>query len=1008
MKSPAACSPRWAASGPAVRPSTGAGSSAVDSVACLCPPIRGSDRATGWTRSRRGGPAADPVADWIYRLEWPEVPRGAADDGPAPSGPWLVLGGPRDAQEPVLRALSERGCEGVAVADVADARERAAAWRGIVYLGGLEAVVEAEASPTAVGEVTHRALAPVLALARAQDAAAEPAPVWIVTRGACAIDDEAADVQPAQTTLWGMGRVFALEHPEAWGGLLDLDPHDDPAAWGEASEFDALVDEVLTPRGDDQLAFRSGHRRAARLVRAPVDGDAPAVSIAAEGCTLVTGGLGELGSRLATWLVERGARHLLLTGRRGRSTPGADDVLESLRARGARVEVAAVDVADHEAMEALVSTHEPPIRGIIHAAGVERLLPLAQTDEATLREVLRPKVLGGWSLHRLTAERPLDFFVSFTSGAGIWGATTRGAYAAANAFLDGLAHHRRARDRAALSIAWGMWAEGGMGDPARLDRLRTIGVLAVPTAPALSAMERLLSTGATQRTVARMDWDRFAPIYAARPRRRLLASLVRAAPTAESAALAPRRWQGQSAEEIRPQLVASVRQLAAEVLGFDDPSDVDDTRGFADQGLDSLMAVQLRGRLQRALDLTLSSTVALDHPTVPEAGRSPPDGGPRARGSRPRERSPPRRPRRADRRRRHGVPAPGRRRGSGRVLAAPGARGDRDRRDSGGSLERGGPLRSGAGDAGPDLRHAGGLPARDRGLRAGLLPHLPARGPDHRSAAAADARAELGGPRARGPGSRGAARERHRGVRRGRAQRVRGAAGRGRRAGERAVPGDGVPAELHGGARLVRAGAARAEHRGGDRLLLVAGRRASGLPELARGRVRARDRGRRQRAAVAALVRGDVGAPRALGGRSLQDVRGRRGRLRARRGLRGRGAQAAARRGARRGSRIGADPRHRRQPRRAEQRADGAQRAGAAGPDPRRGRAGRTSPRPRSTSWSATGPGPPWAIPSRSRRSRRSMATSAPPIDRSCSARPRPTSVTSSPPPESPACSSWC
>src|SRR5262249_34851970 len=146
-------------------------------------------------------------------------------------------------------------------------------------------------------------------------------------------------------------------------------------------------------------------------------------------------------------------------------------VVEALEARGARVTVAAVDVADAEGMAALLAAVEPPLRGGVHAAGVGPMRPLAETGEALLESVLRAQVGGSWVLHRLLADGPLDLFVLFSSGAAVWGGQGQGAYAAANAFLDGLAQQRRTQGLPALSIAWGAWAEGGMGDAEAQARL---------------------------------------------------------------------------------------------------------------------------------------------------------------------------------------------------------------------------------------------------------------------------------------------------------------------------------------------------------------------------------------------------------------------------------------------------------------------------------------------------------------------------------------------------------
>ena len=199
------------------------------------------------------------------------------------------------------------------------------------------------------------------------------------------------------------------------------------------------------------------------------------MSLSAEGSYLVTGGLGALGLLVARWLVERGARHLVLTSRHGlpdRAAWGGEQpaevrariaAVEALEAQGVRVTAAAVDVADAGEMTALLAAIDPPLRGVVHAAGVGPVRPLAETDETLLESVLRPKVAGSWLLHRLLQGRPLDLFVLFSSGAAVWGGHGQGAYAAANAFLDGLAHQRRAQSLPALSIAWGLWAEGGMG-----------------------------------------------------------------------------------------------------------------------------------------------------------------------------------------------------------------------------------------------------------------------------------------------------------------------------------------------------------------------------------------------------------------------------------------------------------------------------------------------------------------------------------------------------------------
>jgi acyl transferase domain-containing protein/pimeloyl-ACP methyl ester carboxylesterase/acyl carrier protein len=594
-----------------------------------------------WIDLGQDGPDPDivePIADWFYQVDWPEVPHARAGVRHAESGRWLVLADRGGLGEAVAAALSSRGLSctvlhaparaSLVAEHAATALDGGNSLQGVLYLWGLDAIVDAEASADEVGEIARRAVLPTLALLQALGLRGAGSPresprLWIATRGACAVGDESG-VAPCQAALWGLGRVAALEHPAVWGGLVDLDPE------GGSTEVELLVAEMLEPDVEDQLAFRKGRRHGARLTAAPPKGPVAPLTLSAEGSYLVTGGLGALGLLVARWLVEKGARHLVLSGRQGlpdRAAWGAAQppeirarisAVQALEALGARVTVAAVDVADANGMSALLTAVEPPLRGLVHTAGLGPVRVLAETDQPLLDSVLRPKVTGTWLLHRLLRDRPLDLFVLFSSGAAVWGGHGQGAYAAANAFLDGLAHQRRAQSLPALSVDWGVWAEGQLGDAQFLARMSEIGVLPMATAPALAALERLVGTHAVQCTVTRMDWARFAPVYAARGRRNLLAAVAKGSgnPASPPGVPASRSWDGVSIHEARTALRELVRQTIAGVLGFRNADSLDPRLGFAEQGLDSLMAVQIGTRLGRKLGVPLPATLAFDHPTV--------------------------------------------------------------------------------------------------------------------------------------------------------------------------------------------------------------------------------------------------------------------------------------------------------------------------------------------------------------------------------------------------------
>jgi nucleoside-diphosphate-sugar epimerase len=263
------------------------------------------------------------------------------------------------------------------------------------------------------------------------------------------------------------------------------------------------------------VAYRGGRRHVARLIRAGSAADDEPPRFAADAAYLVTGGLGRLGLRVARWMVERGARHLALMAR---SAPdeSAEAIIRDLHARGAAVRVLRGDVADEEDLARClreIAEAMPRLRGVIHAAGVTRMDPLARMTEQALRSVLHAKVAGAWNVHRQTCGADLDFFILFSSAAAIWGSRHMAHYAAANQFLDALAHYRRGLGLPALSVNFARLSERGMQSREMETSLAEIGVQAISVEAALHALGGLLRQGKAQATMALVDWATFKPIY---------------------------------------------------------------------------------------------------------------------------------------------------------------------------------------------------------------------------------------------------------------------------------------------------------------------------------------------------------------------------------------------------------------------------------------------------------------------------------------------------------------
>ena len=443
---------------------------------------------------------------------------------------------------------------------------------------------------------------------------AEPPYLWLVTRGAQAVNGHHVHMV-AQSPLWGMGKVIALEHPELNCVRVDLDPQ------ATSNEVEPLFWEIISSLSaadtEDQVAFRNGGRYVARLVHREIEVmRQERLTLGSDGTYLITGGLGGLGLLVAQWLVERGAKHLVLLSLSGQK-PSSSNQLEKLKQTGVQVKVFQSDVSDSEQLALVLSEIEqssPPLRGIIHAAGVLDDGVLQQLHWQRFAEVMAPKVQGAWNLHRLTENKPIDFFVLFSSNTSLLGTSGQANYAAANAFLDALASYRRMLGLPGLSINWGAWAKVGMTARLQLnDRFRQQGEASIAPQQGLEILEQLLREPLVQVGVMPIDWSRFL-------QKQLAISPFLSDFLNEFEPLAEVEFRKQLEALLPPKrkalLVAHVRTQVAKVLGMSSPESIELGQQLIDLGLDSLMAIELRSYLQVSLSCSLPSTMLFDYPTL--------------------------------------------------------------------------------------------------------------------------------------------------------------------------------------------------------------------------------------------------------------------------------------------------------------------------------------------------------------------------------------------------------
>nr|WP_237287673.1 type I polyketide synthase [Streptomyces autolyticus] len=442
----------------------------------------------------------------------------------------------------------------------------------------------------------------------------------LLTSGAVSTGTDAPATDPAQAAIWGLARSAQAENPDRIV-LVDTDRKDDPQQ--------TLATALAT--AEPQLAVRDGAVKAPRLARATVATDQETPALDPEGTVLVTGASGTLGALFARHLVaERGVRHLLLLSRRGETAPGAAELTTELRELGADPRWAACDAADRKTLAETLATipADHPLTAVVHTAGVLDDGVIASLTPERLATVARPKAHAAWNLHELTQDADLSAFILFSSASGVFGGPGQGNYAAANAFLDALAQHRRANGLPATSLAWGLWSvAGGMGgelDEAEIARIRRGGVGVLTAESGLELFDAAQGSDEPLLVPLPLDMAALRAQAGSGMLPALFRGLVRAPArrAAESAAAAAagaealrERLAGFSDPERAEVLLELVCTQVAAVLGYPGPETVDPARSFSEVGFDSLTAVELRNRLNATTGVRLPATLVFDYPT---------------------------------------------------------------------------------------------------------------------------------------------------------------------------------------------------------------------------------------------------------------------------------------------------------------------------------------------------------------------------------------------------------
>ncbi len=588
---------------------------------------------------------------WLHEVTWEQAD--LPDSESVPQGRWLVFADNGGVADEIARELIAAGHsvvvsrQGPAFVPVSDSefvirpqerqdidhvvRSVAACSdqpvRGVIYLSPAD--LGRNLAGDAMAAAVNDGLKPILHLVQALDAAGLEWPLTVMTVGAQPADGELTAPGLLQAPLWGLTRVLHQESLALRARVLDLDPV------RQAGDIAAAVTEILrTAPDEDQVAWRGGVRMVTRLQPSRRDTGSVPRALRSDASYLITGGLGSLGLLFARWLAARGARRIVLLARSplprrnewdqlpaDDARVGAIEAIKQIEKLGAIVETASVDVADAASLRAFVSQRQadglPPVRGIIHSAGSVHDQVMVRMTDDQLDQVLRPKVAGGWALHEAFAGEQLDFFVLFSSVSSVLVTAGQGNYAAGNAFLDGLAHYRRARGLPALSINWGPWNAGMIAQLQLQPFYQRRGIDLIGEDVGLEIFEELFGSSETEQVVVSAHWPTLIASYPIVPR--LIEHLGHEDDRGDNDSCGAKSVADRLAAASPEEFPAVVEDCCAEVIGavlrlrLDNlPREVP----LSQLGLDSMIAVEVRIRLEQAFGIAPKVVFLLQGTTV--------------------------------------------------------------------------------------------------------------------------------------------------------------------------------------------------------------------------------------------------------------------------------------------------------------------------------------------------------------------------------------------------------